>query len=63
MLAIVVAVMGLVSLVVAGGGGGRPEGIAIAVVAGLVLGALLVSLDKLADLFVDQTAAPPRRGR
>ena len=63
MLAIVVAVMGLVSLVVAGGGGGRPEGIAIAVVAGLVLGALLVSLDELADLFVDQTAATPRRGR
>ncbi len=62
-LAIVVAAMGLVSLVVGGGGGGRPEGIAISMVAGLVLGALLVSLDELVDLFVDQTVGTPRRVR
>jgi hypothetical protein len=67
MLALVVATLGLVTLVVSRGAAGAPEGIAVGVVAGLVVGVLLVSLDELVDLFVDrpvgalQTTAPRMR--
>jgi hypothetical protein len=60
MLALAVAMLGLVMLDVARGATGAPEGIAVGVVAGLVVGVLLVSLDELVDLFVDQPVGAPQ---
>jgi hypothetical protein len=57
--AVAVAMAGLVSLVVGGGASLGREGTAIAVVAGLVVGVLLVALDDVVHLFVDDAIGTP----